>query len=126
MRQYIITTFRKDLDFDDNYYNLLEERLTLKINHGIDSTIISGIYNDNIEYSLLIPFSLKAKKQVRRIIKEHFQECYLDILNNEAYFVDKEGMVLNHKTWLECTRQEAIKNGDFSYYPKTDKFYIAQ
>ncbi len=126
MRQYIISTFRTDLDFDNNFYNLLKEKLTLEIDHGINSTMISGKYNNIVKFSLLIPFSLKAKKQVRRIMKEYFQECYLDILNNDAYFVDKEGMVLSHKTWLNVSREEAIENGDFIFDSKNDKFYIVK
>ena len=125
-RYYIVTTFREDIDFDNNFCELLNERLTLKLEHKIDCEIISGSFKNTIKYFLLIPFSLNAKKQVRRIIKEYFQECYLDILNSDAYLIDQEGMVIKHLNWMEVDREEAIKNGDFTFQQKVDKFYLGK
>ena len=70
--------------------------------------------------------SIRIRKIVKKIMEKYFQECYLDIINNDAYLIDKKGIVIKHLNWKKVSRKEAIENGDFTFIHETNSFYVSK
>ena len=127
MKAIIITTFRKGLSFDDNFYNLLAEKENLQ-GRGINSRIVAGSFEGVTEYSLLIEnIDIITISEVEKIADKYFQESYLIINNKKASLVSTEisnEKLLTELRWKEVTREKAVENGDYTWDKDKEKFYI--
>lgn len=120
----IVSVFQKSVNRNANIDTHIQ---TLKMLHdtGIPHIELQGKYNGVEELSILIQ-GFEYRSVVEQLVKSFNQESYLESHNDrETFLVYADGEREYIGKLAGVTKQEAERNGSYSYNPLSDSYYIA-